>query len=333
MSTWPTAARQPPSAARVSLRHCAADRSRLRAPLEQPVWGVLHPAVPPQTGPAHASGSCSIAPSTPPGTPRTWRRSPTRSTRPAASAYRSSPRRCGMLYGRSKYLGADALITTVLAAGNTISQLQPAGTTKRGTCALATDIPILQGLCLTWDRTSWAASDGGAARLDVRRRWRFRSSTAGSSPVLSRSRKPMLMACRPMSLIMNAVAASPRLRSTTLACDTSPSSSGASRSCCGAFVKHARIGNAVGLDTPVSVIKLLRAMRAAITTWCAGRDREADPRSDRGRASTLRQAMPLIHALIAAGGQDPEWLTASSCPASRSAFRLGCTGGGWPSTC
>jgi cobaltochelatase CobN len=27
--------------------------------------------------------------------------------------------------------------------------------------------------------------------------------------------------------------------------------------------KHSRIGNAVGLDTPVSVIKLLRAMRAA----------------------------------------------------------------------
>jgi cobaltochelatase CobN len=27
--------------------------------------------------------------------------------------------------------------------------------------------------------------------------------------------------------------------------------------------KHSRIGNAVGLDTPVSVIKLLRAMRQA----------------------------------------------------------------------
>ena len=27
--------------------------------------------------------------------------------------------------------------------------------------------------------------------------------------------------------------------------------------------KHSRIGNAVGLDTPVSLIRLLRAMRAA----------------------------------------------------------------------
>ena len=77
-------------------------------PLEQPVWGVL-----PRRLPAGASrpriGICSIAPSTPPETPRTWRHSPTRSMRPAASAYRSSPRRCGMLLRTCSGISAAAM--------------------------------------------------------------------------------------------------------------------------------------------------------------------------------------------------------------------------------
>ena len=45
--------------------------------------------------------------------------------------------------------------------------------------------------------------------------------------------------------------------------------------------KHARIGNAVGLDTPVSVIRLLRAMREA--GYDLGR-----PGEIRGRARLIR---------------------------------------------
>ena len=50
--------------------------------------------------------------------------------------------------------------------------------------------------------------------------------------------------------------------------------------------KHSRIGNAVGLDTPVSLIRLLRAMREA------GYDLGAEPGDDPGhrRRSTRSRA-------------------------------------------
>jgi cobaltochelatase CobN len=57
--------------------------------------------------------------------------------------------------------------------------------------------------------------------------------------------------------------------------------------------KHARIGNAVGLDTPASAIALLGAMRDA-----GYRIEEIAPDGD-----------ALIHGLIAAGGYDPDHLT------------------------
>jgi cobaltochelatase CobN len=61
--------------------------------------------------------------------------------------------------------------------------------------------------------------------------------------------------------------------------------------------KHARIGNAVGLDTPASAVGLLGAMR--------GRGyRVGDiPGLD------AQDGDALVHALIERGGQDPDWLT------------------------
>src|SRR6202012_1140328 len=61
--------------------------------------------------------------------------------------------------------------------------------------------------------------------------------------------------------------------------------------------KHARIGNAVGLDTPASAVALLRAMREHGYQVGDLPGVEADD----GDA--------LIHALIERGGQDPDWLT------------------------
>ncbi|MET1005236.1 MAG: cobaltochelatase subunit CobN, partial [Propionibacteriaceae bacterium] len=64
----------------------------------------------------------------------------------------------------------DALITTVLAAGGT----KPANSSAGGDdeawdvkALAALDVPILQGLCLTRDRTSWTESDEGMTPLDV----------------------------------------------------------------------------------------------------------------------------------------------------------------------
>ena len=70
-----------------------------------------------------------------------------------------------------EYLGScDALITTVLAAGGTKPATASAGGDDEAwdvRALAALDIPILQGLCLTWDRASWAASDEGMTPLDV----------------------------------------------------------------------------------------------------------------------------------------------------------------------
>jgi cobaltochelatase CobN len=57
--------------------------------------------------------------------------------------------------------------------------------------------------------------------------------------------------------------------------------------------KHSRVGNAVGLDTPASAVRLLDALRGAgyrVADYPSGGDE-------------------LIHKLIAAGGHDVEWLT------------------------
>jgi cobaltochelatase CobN len=57
--------------------------------------------------------------------------------------------------------------------------------------------------------------------------------------------------------------------------------------------KHSRVGNAVGLDTPASAVRLLHALRdAGYTTGDFPDDGDE-----------------LIHRLIAAGGHDVEWLT------------------------
>src|SRR6185503_15782808 len=69
--------------------------------------------------------------------------------------------------------------------------------------------------------------------------------------------------------------------------------------------------NAVGLDTPVSVIRLLRAMRAA--GYDLGEPGELPGTGPlepiEGEQPDTTAGNALIHALIAAGGQDPEWLT------------------------
>jgi cobaltochelatase CobN len=62
--------------------------------------------------------------------------------------------------------------------------------------------------------------------------------------------------------------------------------------------KHARIGNAVGLDTPASAIALLEAMR------------ERGYRLGEVPGLDARDGDALVHALIERGGQDPDWLTA-----------------------
>src|SRR6188472_1596864 len=216
-----------------------------------------------------------------------------------------------------EYLAScDALITTVLAAGGTKPATASAGGDDEAwdvRALAALDIPILQGLSLTWDRASWAASDEGMTPLDVATQvavpefdgriitvpFSFKETDVDGLPAYvadhERCRRVAEIAINHARLRHIPVGK----RRIAIMLSAYPT-------------KHSRIGNAVGLDTPVSVIKLLRAMRAA------GYDLGApgaipgtgalDPVEGEHPDTTAGNA--LIHALIAAGGQDPEWLTA-----------------------
>ncbi len=214
------------------------------------------------------------------------------------------------------YLGTlDALVTTVLAAGGTKPATASAGGDDgawdvRALAAL--DIPILQGLCLTWDRASWAGSDEGMSPLDVATQvavpefdgriitvpFSFKETDADGLPHY----EPDHERCRRVAEIavnharLRHIPAAERKIAIVLSAYPT---------------KHARIGNAVGLDTPVSVIRLLRSMREAGYDLGAEGDIPGTgplaPVEDELPDTTAGNA--LIHALIAAGGQDPEWLT------------------------
>ncbi|WP_280502121.1 cobaltochelatase subunit CobN, partial [Nocardia farcinica] len=200
---------------------------------------------------------------------------------------------------------ADALVVTVLAAGGTKPATASAGGDDEAwdVAALAAlDVPILQGLCLTGSRTQWEDNDDGLSPLDVATQvavpefdgriitvpFSFKEfdddglSTYVPDP--ERAARVAGIAVRHARL-RHIPAADKRLALMLSAYPT----------------KHARIGNAVGLDTPASTIALLHELRRA------GYDLGAP-----GEVPGLEEhdGDALVHALIAAGGQDPDWLTA-----------------------
>lgn len=200
---------------------------------------------------------------------------------------------------------ADALVVTVLAAGGTKPATASAGGDDEawdvGALA-ALDVPILQGLCLTTGRAQWEDNDDGLSPLDVATQvavpefdgriitvpFSFKEFDAdGLStyvPDPERAARVAGIAVRHARL-RHIPAADKRLALMLSAYPT----------------KHARIGNAVGLDTPASTVALLHELRAA------GYDL-GEPGEVPGLAEHDGDA--LMHALIAAGGQDPDWLTA-----------------------
>ncbi|MCW2811312.1 MAG: cobN [Friedmanniella sp.] len=215
-----------------------------------------------------------------------------------------------------EHLGTlDALVTTVLAAGGTRPATASAGGDDEAwdvKALAALDIPILQGLCLTWDRASWATSDEGMSPLDVATQvavpefdgrlitvpFSFKESDADGLPHYEpdpeRCRRVAELAVNHARLRQLA----PAERRIAIVLGAYPT-------------KHARIGNAVGLDTPVSVVRLLRELRAAGYDLGAEGDIPGTGPMEpvEGESADTTAGNALIHALIAAGGQDPEWLT------------------------
>src|SRR5688500_10046359 len=204
----------------------------------------------------------------------------------------------------------DALIVTVLAAGGTTPGSASAGGDDEAWDVermKALDIPILQGLCLTSSREEWEASDEGVTPLDSANQIAIpefdgRIITAPFSfKEIDEDGLPRYVAdpercARAAGIAVNHARlrhVPPAGRKVALILSAYPT-------------KHSRVGNAVGLDTPVSAIRLLRRLRdegydlgpadGEVTRFLAMSDD-----TEAGDA--------LIHALIAAGGQDEEWLT------------------------
>ncbi|MDP9091788.1 MAG: cobaltochelatase subunit CobN [Actinomycetota bacterium] len=196
---------------------------------------------------------------------------------------------------------ADALVVTVLAAGGSLPATAGAGGSDEDwdVGALADlDVPILQGLCLTSSRALWAGSDEGLSPLDAATQvaipefdgrlitvpFSFKEiGTDGLTSYVADTER----AARVASIAVNHARLRhiPRARRRVVVMLSAYPT------------KHSRIGNAVGLDTPASTVRLLAAMGKA------GYDIGTLPGVD------AQDGDALIHALIAAGGQDENWLT------------------------
>ncbi|HEX7307197.1 cobaltochelatase subunit CobN [Lentzea sp.] len=197
---------------------------------------------------------------------------------------------------------ADALVVTVLAAGGTNPAKASAGGDDDAwdVGALAElDVPILQGLCLTSSRETWDSNDDGLSPLDTATQvaipefdgriitvpFSFKEIDEDGLTVYvadpERALRVAGIALRHGRLRHIPVAE----RKVVVMLSAYPT-------------KHSRIGNAVGLDTPASTVRLLKAMREH--GYDIGNELPGVDELDGDK---------LIHALIAAGGQDADWLT------------------------
>lgn len=197
---------------------------------------------------------------------------------------------------------ADALVVTVLAAGGTNPAKASAGGDDDawdvGALA-ALDVPILQGLCLTSSRATWDENDDGLSPLDTATQvaipefdgriitvpFSFKEIDSDGLTIYvadpERALRVAGIAVRHGRLRHIPVAE----RKIVVMLSAYPT-------------KHSRIGNAVGLDTPASTVRLLKAMREH--GYDIGDELPGVDELDGDK---------LIHALIAAGGQDADWLT------------------------
>ena len=207
----------------------------------------------------------------------------------------------------------DGLITTVLAAGGTRPATASAGEDDESWDVerlAALDIPILQGLCLTWSREEWAGSDDGVSPLDVATQVAVPEfdgrliTTAFSFKELDEDGLPAYVPDPERCARVAGIAVGhARLR------HTPPEQRRIVVMLSAYPTKHARIGNAVGLDTPVSTVRLLRQMRDAGYDLGEGFPGMEPLAPVEGEEPDTTAGNALIHALIEAGGQDPDWLT------------------------
>jgi cobaltochelatase CobN len=202
---------------------------------------------------------------------------------------------------------ADALVVTVLAAGGTKPATASAGEDDDawdvGALA-ALDVPILQAMALTSSREAWERNDDGLSPMDAATQvavpefdgrlitvpFSFKETDSdGLTHYVADEERAARVAgiAKRHAKLRHIPNADKRIVVMLSAYPT----------------KHSRIGNAVGLDTPASVIALLHEMHDA------GYDLGPMTGTDALPGLESRDGDALIHALIAAGGQDENWLT------------------------
>jgi cobaltochelatase CobN len=191
----------------------------------------------------------------------------------------------------------DALVTTVLASGGA-----HAGDADewRAEVLEGLGVPVVQALCVTQRHARWAESGMGLSPLDAAMQVAipefdgriigvpvsFKEPLEDDSPVGAAvlHYRPDAERCARLARLAVRHARLRRL---------APADARVAIVLSSFPTKHARVGNAVGLDTPASAIVLLEALAAA------GYGVEHDfPDGD-----------ALIHAIVAAGGHDHDFLT------------------------
>ncbi|MCP2254468.1 cobaltochelatase CobN [Prauserella aidingensis] len=278
-------------------------------PAEQPSWGVLpRNSDGPADGPVvailyyrahHLSGNTAFV--------------HTLADRVEAAGGRPLPIYCASLRSREPEMmaeleKADALLVTVLAAGGTRpSEAGAGGDDESWDVAelAALDIPTLQAMCLTSDRDTWLDNDEGLSPMDAGNQMAVPEfdgrliTVPFSFKELDEDGLPHYVPdAERASRVARIALAHARLRHT-------PAPDRKVALMLSAYpTKHSRVGNAVGLDTPASAVELLRRMRSQ--GYDLGPD--AFPGVD-PTGTDQPDGDALIHALIEAGGQDPEWLT------------------------
>ncbi len=197
--------------------------------------------------------------------------------------------------------GVDAVVLTVLAMGGSTAA-DAGGWSVPALEALG--VPVVQAVCATSARAAWAASDAGLSPLDVAMQvalpefdgrivtvpfsFKETGEDGAASYVADPERADRVagIAVRLARLGHTPNAA----KRVAVMLSNYPT-------------RHSRVGNAVGLDTPASAVRLLGALTAA--------------GYDTGDWPLLGwDGDQLVHALIASGGYDEEFLTAEQVAAS-----------------
>jgi cobaltochelatase CobN len=187
----------------------------------------------------------------------------------------------------------DALIVTVLAGGGSTAADADGW---RADALAALGVPVIQAVCVTRSRAAWEESPAGLSPMDVAMQVAIPEFDGRLLGGVVSFKEPHAEFAGVSLYAPDAERCAHVAGLTVRIAKLRPTPPGRRKVVVmlSAFpTKHARIGNAVGLDTPASAIALLQAMR------------DAGYRID----DIAADGDALIHGLIAAGGYDPDHLT------------------------